>query len=55
MLGGVAGSSGELPLLDILISCNEDMTSFIALVSGEGVKLPLTPDRGSGEGGSGVW
>jgi hypothetical protein len=55
MLGGVAGSSGELPLLDMLISCNEDMTSFIALVNGDGVKLALAPGRGSGEGGSGVW
>jgi hypothetical protein len=53
MLGGVGGSSGEFPLLDMLISCNEDMTSFIAFVKGEGVKLPLTP--GTGEGGSGVW
>ena len=31
------------------------MTSFIAVVSGEGVKLPLLCVLGSGEGGSGVW
>ena len=54
MLGGVRGSSGDVPLRDMLMSCKEDMTSFMALVRGEGVKLFRPCTRGSGEGGAGV-
>ena len=36
------------------MSCNDDITSFMAFVKGEGVNLPLPGDGGIGEGGAGV-
>jgi hypothetical protein len=36
------------------MSCRDVMTSFIALVNGEGVNPPLVGEGGAGERGAGV-